>query len=123
MSIFCPECHKRIILEDLKIKSYYAVSEFATSGNVLVEKKGFVVAPIRADHVTVKGRVQGAVAARSWVHVSKTGQLKGDITAPSIFVEEGAAIDGFLRIGVDGKDGEAGSESVPEKSLNKAKHK
>ncbi len=110
MSVFCPKCHKRIILEDLKIKSYYAVSRFATSGNVVVEKKGFVIAPIHADQVTVKGRVQGAIAARGWVRISKTGQLKGDITAPSILVEAGAAIDGFLRIGVDRPEGKPAEE-------------
>lgn len=116
MSIFCPKCHKRIILEDLKITSYYAVSEFSTSGDVVVERKGHVVAPIRADKVTVKGRVQGAISARGWVRIGKTGRLKGDITAPAIFVEEGAAIDGFLCIGVQPPD-----DMVPEEPRPAAK--
>ena len=31
MSIFCPHCRKRVILEDYKITSYYAVREFFTN--------------------------------------------------------------------------------------------
>ena len=123
MSIFCPKCHKRVILEDLKITSYYAVSEFATSGDVVVERKGFVVAPIRADKVTVKGRVQGAIEARGWVWVGKMAQLKGDITAPAIFVEEGAAIDGFLCIGAPPSGVEAPEEPAPKVSSRRPRGK
>ena len=38
MSIFCPHCKKRLILEDFKITSYYAVREFFTCGDILVER-------------------------------------------------------------------------------------
>lgn len=123
MSIFCPKCHKRVIVEDLKITSYYAVSEFATAGDVVVERKGFVVAPIRADKVTVKGRVQGAIDARGWVRVRKTGRLKGDITAPAILIEEGAAIDGFLCIGAPQSGVEVPEEPAPKVSGRRARRK
>lgn len=100
MSVSCPKCHKRIILENLKIRTYYAVSEFATSGDVVIEKKGHVVAPIRADNVLIKGRVHGEIDARGRVTISKTGQMKGDVTALALVIENGASLDGFLRIGV-----------------------
>ncbi len=110
MSIACPKCYKRIILEDLNIRTYFAVSEFATSGDVVIEKKGFVVAPIRADNVMIKGRVQGEIDARGRVTISKTGQLKGDVTAPALVIENGASIDGFLRIGLTPEAGDDESE-------------
>ena len=111
MSVFCPKCHKRIILEDLKIRTYFAVSEFATSGDVIVEKKGFVIAPIRAGNVTVKGRVQGAIDARERVTIRKSGQLKGDVTAPILVIEDGASLDGFVRIGLPRQQDETQSKS------------
>ena len=111
MSVFCPKCHKRIILENLKIRTYFAVSEFATSGDVVIEKKGFVVAPIRADNVMVKGRVQGEIDARGRETISKTGQLKGDVTALALVIENGASLDGFLRIGLTPE--RQGGESEP----------
>ena len=99
MSIFCPHCHKRVILEDFKIRSYHGVIEFATCGDILVERKGFVVAPIKVQNLTIKGKVHGRVIARGRVKICKTGQLRGDIDAPCLVVEQGARIDGFLRIG------------------------
>ncbi|MCH7595365.1 MAG: polymer-forming cytoskeletal protein [Planctomycetes bacterium] len=99
MSIFCPHCKKRLILEDYKITSYYAVREFSTCGDIVVEKKGHVVAPIKVGTLTVKGKVQGTVSARVGVKLMKTGSLQGDIEAPSFVIEPGAAYDGFVKIG------------------------
>ena len=99
MSVFCPHCKKRLILEDFKIKSYYAVRDFSTCGDIVVEKKGYVVAPIRVGNLTVKGKVQGRVIARGKVSINKTGWLKGGIEAPRLCVENGAVIDADVRIG------------------------
>lgn len=99
MSTACPHCHKRLILEDYKVDSYYAVRDFSTSGDIVVEKKGHVVAPIKAANLTVKGKVQGAVVALGEVKLTKTGYLKGEIAARSLSVEAGGFLDAFLRIG------------------------
>ncbi len=99
MSVFCPHCKQRLILENFKIRTYYAVREFFTCGDITVEKKGHVVAPIRVGKLTVKGKVQGSVAARGQVHIGKTGWLKGDIEAPSLLIDDGGVVDGFMRIG------------------------
>ena len=100
MSVFCPHCNKRLILEDYKIDSYYAVREFSTCGDVVVEKKGHVVAPIKAGNLTVKGKVQGSVTVRGQVEIKKTGWFKGDLEAPCLVIEGGAVFDGFVRIGM-----------------------
>jgi len=102
MSVFCPHCRKRLILEDFKIDSYYAVREFSTCGDIVVEKKGHVVAPIKVGNLTVKGKVQGHVTARGEVNITKTGWFKGEIEAASLHIENGAVLDGFVRIGVTG---------------------
>ncbi|MEK6797666.1 MAG: polymer-forming cytoskeletal protein [Planctomycetota bacterium] len=99
MSIFCPHCHKRLILEDYKIATYYAVREFYTCGEVVVEKGGQVVAGIRAATLTVKGVVQGNAEVRGLVKLTKTGSFKGELSAPSLAVEAGGKFDGFVRIG------------------------
>lgn len=99
MSVFCPSCKKRLILEDFKITSYYAVREFSTCGDVVVERRGHVAAPIKAHNLIVKGKVQGSVVARGTVSIKKTGWFKGSIQAPSISIESGGFFDGNLRIG------------------------
>ena len=99
LSTACPHCHKRLILEDYKVDTYYAVRDFATTGDIVVEKKGHVVAPIKVANLTVKGKVQGAVTANGEVKLTKTGYFKGEIAAKSLCVEAGGVLDAFLRIG------------------------
>ncbi|UCE60459.1 MAG: polymer-forming cytoskeletal protein [Phycisphaerales bacterium] len=99
MSVFCPHCHKRVILEDYKIKGYYGVHDFATCGDIVVERGGYVAAPIKVGNLTVKGKVQGNVIARGAITIEKKGLLTGDIEAPSLLVKQGGALTGFVRIG------------------------
>ncbi len=98
MSVFCPHCKKRVILEDFKIRTYHATRLFATCGDVLVEKKGFVSAPMRVENLTIKGRVQGDIKARGCVTIASTGEMRGDIRAPRLVVAGGAKLNGFCRI-------------------------
>ncbi len=100
MSVFCPHCKKRLILEDFKIGSYYAVRDFSTCGDIMVERKGHVVAPIKVGNLTIKGKVQGRVTARGKVTIRKTGWFKGNMQAPCLRVESGAVIDADVRIGL-----------------------
>ncbi len=104
MSVFCPHCKQRLILEDYTIKSYHASRLFATSGNIVVERRGIVSAPIRVHNLIIKGQVKGNVMARGCVTVASTGQLRGNVQAPRIVVDDGATVDAFLRITPDGID-------------------
>jgi len=99
MSVFCPHCKKRLILEDFKIKSYHAVREFFTCGDVVIERRGHVVAPIKAGNITIKGKVQGNVTSRGPTTITRTGSLKGELHSPALHLEQGAELDGFVRIG------------------------
>lgn len=98
LSTVCPHCQKRLVLESFRIRTHYAVRLFGTCGDIFVEKRGQVVATIRADNVTVNGRVRGDVTARGRVKIGPHGSLKGNITAPRLQVESGAALNGYLRI-------------------------
>lgn len=99
MSVFCPHCRKRLILEDFRITGYHGVREFATCGDVVVERGGNVAAFIKVGSLTVKGTVRGDVISRGRVKIHRTGWLQGDIQAPVLCVEGGARLSGFLRIG------------------------
>jgi len=101
MSVFCPHCKQRLIIEDFKIKTYHASRSFATCGDIVVEKGGIVSAPICVQNLTVRGEVKGNVEARGCVNIASTGQLRGDIRAPKLVVAPGARLNGFLRIGPD----------------------
>ena len=99
MSIFCPHCRKRLILEDYAIKNYTSVRELVTCGDVVVEKRGQIRARIKAGTLTVRGKIQGDVTACGSVKIGKTGHLIGDLEASALEIGGGAVLEGFLRIG------------------------
>ncbi len=100
LSVVCPHCNRRLAVEDLRIRSYHAVREVATCGNVVVDKRGHLVAStIKASNLTVRGKVDGDVFASVRVKVGNTGDVRGDVCAPRLLVESGATLEGFLRIG------------------------
>jgi len=100
LSVVCPECNKRLVLENLRIRSYHAVREVVTCGDIVVERRGHLVAStIKASNLTVRGKVDGDVLAGIRVEIRKTGDVRGDVCAPRLLVESGATLDGLLRIG------------------------
>jgi cytoskeletal protein CcmA (bactofilin family) len=100
LSVVCPQCNKRLVVENLRIRSYHAVREVATSGDIIVERRGHLVASvIKASNLTVRGKVDGDVLAGIRVEIRKTGDMRGDVCAPRLLVESGATLDGLLRIG------------------------
>ena len=99
MSVACPHCHKRLILEDFKIAGYYGVRQFSTCGDIVVEKTGNVAASIQVDNLTVIGTVRGNVVARGRVILQKTASYTGDIDASVLRIDSGAEFSGFVRIG------------------------
>ena len=107
MSLFCPHCNKRLVVENIQVQRYYAVRELATSGDVLVDERGHLVAAVKAGNLVVNGRVQGNVRVGGCVRLGRTATLIGDIQAPQLRVDDGAVLQGFLRI----EGGPAGEEA------------
>jgi DNA-directed RNA polymerase subunit RPC12/RpoP len=98
MSVFCPHCHKRVVCEDYCIKSYHAVRLFATCGDIVVEKKGHVVAPVLANSLLVRGLVKGNVRAQSLVEIDQSGTIQGNVESPRLILRDGGKLIGECRI-------------------------
>ncbi len=99
MSVFCKHCSRRLVVEDFQIKGFHAARSFDTCGDVIVEKRGQLAAFVRAKNLVVRGKVKGDVEARGRVEISRTGEVRGNVTAPALVVETGGMIDGQVRIG------------------------
>lgn len=99
MSVFCPHCKKRLVLEDYTITTYHGVRMLATCGDVVIEKRGHMSAAVKADSMTIKGKMQGSVVARRTVVIHRTANCQSDIESPTLVIEGGAVLNGFVRIG------------------------
>ena len=102
VSTACPRCHKRVDLENVTIKSYYAVRQFATCGDVVVKKRGTIASNVRTGQLTVAGKVLGDVEAHGEVRISRTGHVAGTIHAPALVIAKGASYVGRCEIRPEG---------------------
>ena len=87
--------------------------EISSENTLIVGESGEIEANIKSKTVAVSGSVMGNVHATSKVVVHKTGRIEGDIEAASIVIEEGAIINGTVKMGKGGslKAADAGSQN------------
>lgn len=84
--------------EDLEIHGQVE-GTITNSKYLTVGREGRVKAHIKGHIVAVEGVVEGDVTAETSVAVTATGQLKGDIRAPSISIVDGADFNGSILMG------------------------
>ena len=93
--------------EELLIKGRIEGS-ITHSQRVTVCPEGTVTANVRAQMIVVEGTVTGDLQAEKSVMVKETARLRGNITAPSVSIVEGAHFNG----GIDMEKKVAGVESA-----------
>jgi len=57
------------------------------------------VAKVQAGVVVVAGQITGDVVAARRLHIEKSGRVEGDVQTPALLMEEGAVLNGRVRMG------------------------
>ena len=65
---------------------------------VTVEQGAVVAADISAAAIVVCGKVEGTFAAATRIHLHAGAEVKGDLNAPRMSVEDGAIVQGKVQI-------------------------
>ena len=76
-----------------------AEGELRVSGNIEVASGAKVKAFLEASNVTIKGDVEGALNARDKLVLAKNAKLSGDISVRRLQIEDGASLNGHVRMG------------------------
>src|SRR5262245_40481944 len=92
--------------------------EISSENTLIVGETGEIEASIRSKTVAVSGSVTGDIMAATKVVLHKTARVSGNITTGSLVVEDGAEIDGQIKMGkaagnLKAVDGGAGNPSSP----------
>jgi len=73
--------------------------EISSENTLIVGEPGVVDATIHSRHVIVSGEVSGDIVASERLVLHKTARVHGDIQAPKLVVEDGAELEGTVRMG------------------------
>ena len=84
--------------------------EITSENTLIVGESGEIEADIRSQNIAISGVVVGDVTAGKKLVLHKTARLEGNIETPSLVVEEGASIQGQVKMtGSDSKQSSSGS--------------
>lgn len=77
----------------------HAEGEFRVSGNIDIGPGTTVKALLEGSNVTVKGEVEGKLTARDKLTLGKAARLSGDVQVRRLQIEDGASLNGYVRMG------------------------
>ncbi len=96
--------------EDLLIQGQVEGTVSLKSNEVIVGESGQVSADILAKTIKIDGKVTGDITGTENVVISKLGNVRGNIIAPRVLLEDGAVFKGSI----DMDPGDAASNSTPQ---------
>jgi len=73
--------------------------EVRVTGNIDVANGATVKALLEGNNVTLKGQIEGAVTARDKLTLGKNSRLSGDIVVRRLQIDDGATLNGHVRMG------------------------
>lgn len=91
-------------------------AEITSSKALLIENSGVVKANVKVKSIKISGVVVGNIHAEEKVEIAADGRVVGDLTAPRIVINDGAAFRGRIDMFEDGKSAAA---PPPEKEKKK----
>lgn len=74
------------------------------TGTLVVAENGRVHADVSAREVVCGGTVEGNIRASEKVRVESTGLVQGDIDSPSIVIDDGGGVEGFVQMEPPGSE-------------------
>ena len=77
----------------------HAEGEFRVTGNLDVASGATAKISIDAANATVKGTVEGPVTVKDKLTLGKNAKLSGDIVVRRLQIEDGASLNGHVRMG------------------------
>ncbi len=72
--------------------------EFNLKGEIKIAQPANVKGEVKADVISVNGRVEGSLTAQQRVHLDQTARIEGQITTPRLSIVEGAFFDGEIKM-------------------------
>jgi cytoskeletal protein CcmA (bactofilin family) len=99
--------------EDLIVKGRID-AEITSSKALLIENTGVIKANVKVKSVRISGVVVGNITAGEKVEIAPDGRVVGDLTAPRIVINDGAAFRGRIDMFDEAKQ-PAAAPSAPSK--------
>jgi cytoskeletal protein CcmA (bactofilin family) len=79
--------------------------EISSENTLIVGESGEIEATIHSKTVSISGSVEGDVIAETKVVLHKTARVNGNVETPALQIEEGAILNGQIKMATGGSGG------------------
>ena len=93
------------------------------SGVLTVGESGLIEAQIDVGTCVIFGRIEGDLSSSARIEIRKSGRVHGDIVTPSLLIEEGAILNGMVKMTIDQQQQSSDSSMLPDEEKEKRKVK
>lgn len=76
------------------------IGDIMSDGVLVLGEEGYVEGRIRVAELVASGRIVGDVEATQRVTLHKSSSLRGNLLAPAVVIEDGAVVNGLVRMTV-----------------------
>ena len=104
--------------EDLRIEGDISGTVQLKNSNLTIGTEGKVRADVYARSITVYGTTEGDLYATERINVHINAQVRGNITAPKVGIEEGAKFKGSIEMDQDAVDQALGKANMQGSAAN-----
>ena len=87
--------------EDLVVKGKMEGTLNLPNNNIQVDPEGEVRADLKAQKISVAGKVEGNLAGSERVVIEQSGQVVGNIVAPRVVLEDGCKFKGSVEMNME----------------------
>jgi cytoskeletal protein CcmA (bactofilin family) len=94
--------------DTVRIDGHFS-GQISSENTLVVGETGVIEANVRSQTVIVSGVVAGDISASAKVILHKTARVDGNVETPSLVMEDGAVVNGQLKMGTR----KAASPAVP----------
>ncbi len=100
MTVNCPKCHKQLMIDDVTVKTYTAVTTLPSCGTIVVRARGRVVAKKVLGQIGVEcnGTIEADIETTGFVRLGKKAKCKGAIRAGTLKIADGAQLTGPITV-------------------------
>jgi cytoskeletal protein CcmA (bactofilin family) len=96
------------------------------SGVLTIGESGLIEAQVDVGTCIIYGRIEGDLSSNTRIEIRKTGRVHGDIITPSLLIEEGAILNGMVKMTIEQQQQHqqaADSSMLPDEEKEKRKVK
>jgi len=82
----------------VRIDGHFKGEITSTEGNLIVGEFGIIDANIHISHIFISGEIRGNIIADHKIDIHPSGKIFGNIQTPTLSLQEGAILDGDVRM-------------------------